>query len=313
MQSTPDEISVLIVNYRTREHTLACLRSLRQALARLNASVTVVDNNSGDGCLEAIAAEFPPVGRIALGENAGFARANNIAARATAGEFLLLLNPDTIAEPGAIENLLRFARSNPDAGIWGGRTVFADGSLNPTSCWARPTLWSLLCAGVGLSSLARSSSLLNPEAYGAWKRDSVRRVDIVTGCFLLIRRDLWEQLGGFDESFFMYGEEADLCLRARALGRTPLFTPDAQIVHHGGASEPVRADKVVRLLQAKARLVRRHWPPPLAGLALAMLRLWTLSRALAHGCAAPLSPRSAQACRDWGAIWRRRREWVHAA
>src|SRR5690606_35725860 len=119
----------------------------------------------------------------------------------------------------------------------------------------------VFCVATGLSSLFRGSSLFNPEGYGGWKRDTVREVDIVSGCFFLIRRELWERLGGFDPAFFMYGEEADLCLRARKLGARPMVTPEATIVHYGGASERVRADKMVRLLQAKALLIRRHWGP----------------------------------------------------
>src|SRR5690606_14326374 len=110
------------------------------------------------------------------------------------------------------------------------------------SCHGRPTLWSLICLGTGLASLFRRSRCLNPESLGSWKRDSVREVDAVTGCFLLIGRELWNELGGFDESFFMYGEDTDLCLRSWAKGRPCLICPEAKLIHYGAQADRVRPD-----------------------------------------------------------------------
>jgi GT2 family glycosyltransferase len=304
-------VSVLIVSYNTREMTLACLRSLLNQTPGLPLEVRVVDNDSQDGSADAIAAEFPGVVLERSKVNLGFAAANNRAAAGAVGEYLLLLNPDTVVLDRAVERLVAFVESRPEAGIWGGRTVFADGRLNPTSCWARPTPWSLLCLGTGLSSVMRWSRVFNPEAYGGWQRDTVREVDIVTGCFLLIRRSLWERLGGFDRAFFMYGEEADLCLRARALGVRPVVTPEATIVHYGGASERVRADKLVRLLKAKALLVRRHCPFGTRWFGLWMLAQWCLVHSVAWRIAgAAGASNAASSLEFWTAGWRRRREWL---
>jgi GT2 family glycosyltransferase len=304
--STP-LVSILIVSFNTRELTMECLRSLRYGGAVVDHEVIVVDNASCDGSAAAARTEFPGVRLIQLEQNVGFGRANNIAAAEAKGEFLLLLNPDTVVRAGAVEALVRGAREHPAAGIWGGRTFFADGSLNPASCWARPTPWSLLCIGTGLAKLFPRWRILNPEAYGGWKRDHTREVDIVSGCFLLITRDLWDRLGGFDSAFFMYGEDADLCLRAHRVGARPTIIPDAEIVHHGGASERVRADKMVRLLTAKARLIRRHWRLA-KGFGIAMLRLWAISRIMAHGVLR--ARRGGAGYRDWKLIWARRREWL---
>jgi GT2 family glycosyltransferase len=274
----------------------------------------VVDHHSHEGSADAIAAEFPGVVLMRSEVNLGFAGANNLAARGATGEFLLLLNPDTVVLGRAVERLVAFAESRPEAGIWGGRTVFADGSLNPTSCWAKPTPWSLLCLGTGLSSVMRRSRVFNPEGYGGWQRDAVREVDIVTGCFLLIRRSLWERLGGFDPAFFMYGEEADLCLRARALGARPVITPEATIVHYGGASERVRADKMVRLLTAKVLLLKRHWRPRLVPLGVAILKAWPLTRGLAWSVVSlGWRRRALEQAGMWWTVWSRRAEWAAAA
>jgi GT2 family glycosyltransferase len=168
------------------------------------------------------------------------------------------------------------------------------------------SLWNIFCRTTGLTVVFPQSSIFNAEGYGGWDRSSERQVDIVTGCFLLIKRADWEALGGFDLTFFMYGEEADLCLRAaHDLGAQPRVTPEATIVHYGGASEKVRSDKMVRLLSAKGELVKRHIPAWQRPMAVALFRLWPLGRRLGH---AVLRPQS-DGAKVWREIWSRRREW----
>lgn len=306
-------ISIVIVSFNTAAMTIACLRSVIEQTRLEGVEVIVVDNASTDGSADAISRESSRIRLIQAERNLGFAAANNLACKEATGEYLLLLNPDTVVLDNAIGKLLAFAEAHPDAGIWGGRTVFEDGRLNPSSCWRESSLWSMLSAAVGLSSVFPRSSLFNPEAYGSWKRDTVRRIDIVTGCFLLIRRELWDRLGGFDPAFFMYGEDADLCLRARKLGARPMFTPEATIIHHGGASEPVRSDKLVRLLSAWTVLIRRHWHPALAPIGVALLMLCPLSRAVAWRVLSLVKGGAAlQSAACWTNVWHRRREWVPA-
>jgi len=305
------EVSILVVSFNTRELTLAALDSVMRETVRTKAEVIVVDNASTDGSAAAIAAHPLRPRLIALTENIGFARANNLAARAAAGRYLLLLNPDTVILDNAIDNLVDFARTHPEAMIWGGRTLFRDGRLNPSSCWGGMTLWNLFTRASGLTGLLPRSELFNSEAIGGWPRDRARTVDIVSGCFLLIGRPTWAALGGFDPLFFMYGEEADLCLRARALGATPMVTPAATIIHLGGASERARTDKMVRLLAAKASLVTRHFTPVARAPGLRLLEAWPLTRWLALSAAARLTGSLAHrtAANTWRQIWLRRAEW----
>ena len=277
------DVSIVVVSYNTLAMTLDCLRSIVAETRECSYEVIVVDNASADGSAAAIAAAAPWAALIASPENLGFARANNLAARRACGRLILLLNPDTVIRDGAIDRLVAFANQRPAARLWGGRTLFADGQLNPASCWARMTPWNLLCRATGLAGLLPASSLCNGEAYGGWDRAGVREVDIVSGCFLLLERQLWQTLGGFDPTFFMYGEDADLCLRARAFGARPATTSAATILHHGGASEATRVGKMVALLTAKATLIRRHWHPALAPLGLALLALWPAGRAAGLG------------------------------
>ena len=243
-------LTVIVISYNTRALTLAALRTLFATTRETPLHVVVLDNASTDGSADAVAEAFPKVELIRSSDNLGFARANNVVAAAAQTEFLLLLNPDTECHEGAVDNLMAFARDNPQAGIWGGRTVFPDGSLNIGSCWQRITPWSLFCMAVGLTAVFPRSDLFNTEALGSWKRDTVRNVDIVSGCFFLIARELWARLGGFDLRYFMYGEEADLCLRARRLGYRPMITPDAEIMHLVGAASSSLAEK--RQLVTKA-------------------------------------------------------------
>lgn len=310
--SAAPEVSIIIVSYNTRALTLACLDSVLAETRGVAYELIVVDNASADGSADAIATHPSRPRLIRLDENIGFARANNLAAREACGTYLVLLNPDTVILDRAIDRLYGFASARPDALIWGGRTLFADGRLNPSSCWRRMTMWNLACRALGLTGLLPRSTLFNGEAYGGWARDTERPVDIVSGCFLMIPRELWRRLGGFDPTFFMYGEEADLCLRARRLGARPRVTPLATIIHHGGASERTRSAKMAKLLAAKATLIRRHWHPALAPAGLALQAAWPLSRWLATSMIAAAT-RSAARDADaqaWRAIWRLRSTWL---
>lgn len=299
------ELTVIIVSYNTRALTLRAVETLLASTSVTPMRVVVWDNASADGSAEAVRAAFPAVEVVASAENLGFARANNAVAATAGTPWLLLLNPDTETHPGAIDALLAFSKANPRAGIVGGRTVFPDGTLNPASAWRRITPWSLFTQTVGLARAFPRSALFNREAMGEWRRDSVREVDIVVGCFLLIATDLWRALGGFDERYFMYGEDADLCLRARRRGYRPAITPDAQIMHLVGASTASRADKVVAVMRAKSQLVRDHWSPALVPLGLAQLWAWALARRI--GAAVSRDPGQRARLRT---IWDRRRDWL---
>lgn len=304
-----EEVTVIIVSYNTRELTLKAIETLLARGGDVVMRVVVWDNASHDGSADAIATTFPDIELIRSTENVGFAAANNSIATGVRSEWILLLNPDTETHHGAVENLLVFGKAHPEAGIVGGRTVFPDGSLNIASCWNRMTAWSLLCSAVGLSRVFSQSPFFNPEGIGGWRRDSVRHVDIVVGCFLLIRTDLWHQLGGFSPRYFMYGEESDMCLRAAKLGYRPMITPDAQIMHLVGASMAKREDKVVKVIRSKATLIRDHWSKGAAPFGIMLLWLWGATRLLGAKLQA-LGSRDRSAVERWEKIWKQRRVWL---
>lgn len=304
-------VSILIVSFNTREMTLECLRTVI-AETRISYELIVIDNASSDGSAAAIRAEFPDLHLIEETDNHGFAKANNIAARHATGEYVLLLNPDTLVLDRAIDTLMAFAAARPEAKIWGGMTLNADHSLNPASCWRRMSLWTVFCRTTGLSWAFPKSQIFNAEAFGGWDRGTERQVDIVTGCFFLLKRSLWDALGGFNLTYVMYGEEADLCHRAmRDHGAAPRVTPDARIVHYGGASEKARTDKTIRLLNAKLTLIRHHFKGLSRPLGMAIFRAEPGLRALAAKAASLVikSDRVREAAATYGAIWARRGEW----
>jgi GT2 family glycosyltransferase len=304
MDVRPVDLSILIVSYNTRAMTRECLKSVYAETRDCSFEVVVVDNDSKDGSAHMISSEFPEATLYALDENLGFGRANNLAAEHATGDYFLLLNSDTVVLDRAIDRLFELARRRPEAGIYGGRSVFADGSLNPTCCWGDYTLWTELCQGVGLSAIFPKTLMFNPRSLGRWQRDSHGEVDIISGSFLMMEADLWRTLGGFDTRFFMYAEDVDLCMRARQEGRFCLFTPEAQIIHHGGGSEPDVAGKMTKLLRAKAQLYQKHWSPPKAWLGQRFLDLWVTTRLVGNRVLG-----DSRRAHEWNDVWKSRDAW----
>jgi N-acetylglucosaminyl-diphospho-decaprenol L-rhamnosyltransferase len=306
------DVSIIIVSYNTRELTLEAIRSALAETSEIEAECIVVDNASSDGSANAIAETFEDVRLVRLEENIGFGPGNNVGARHASGEYVLLLNPDTVTLDHAIDTLVGFARQQPHHRIYGGRTLFPDRSLNRASCWGRPTLWSMFCRGSGLGSLFKRSALFDSESLGSWGRDTVREVPIVSGCFLLIERELWEELGGFDDRFRMYAEEFDLCMRGLERGAHPVICPRATIVHYGGASDRVVVEQTIRQYKGRAQLLTKHWPAWKARLGIRCLDLWALNKLLRSAVLSPFGPRHRVLAATWRTIFARRGEWHEA-
>lgn len=310
--STP-EVSIIIVSFNTREMTIACVRSIINETSQHKYEILVIDNNSQDGSAEAIEKEFPQVNLIKRLDNVGFAVANNLAAMHAKGTRLLLLNPDTLVYNGSIDAIVSFADRTPNARLWGGRAFFPDGSVN-ASCLNDMTIWSCFCRAVGLTWILPKSKLFNPEAIHSWDPlDKERNVDVVVGCFLLIDRSLWEALGGFNRAFFMYGDEVDLCIRARKLGARPRFTPDATIIHYGGGSEPSSEEKLIKVFKGRLTVMQVHWHPLMARFGQWIIVATAGLRAVGSSIIRP--PRCQGGGQDersdvWPAVFRRRKEWV---
>ncbi len=302
------DVAVIIVSYNSAGHLGACLESIFAQSRRVRFEVIVLDNASRDHSADLVRTRFPAVRLLTPGCNLGFAAGVNLAARHATADYLLLLNPDTVLLDEALDAIVEFARSSPHHGLYGARTFTPEGRVEPSSCWGLPTLWSLAMFATGLSSLARRHSLFDPESLGKWPRDTVREVGIISGCCLLVARPVWEKLGGFDERFFMYGEDADLAMRARRSGFRPVICPDARLIHEVGQSS-TPAGKLLLLFRGKATLLRTHWQGlrRLAGLGLLLagVAVRAVGTQLAHIIQSKTEPTR------WLVVWRQRAEWIH--
>jgi len=300
---SPD-VSVIVVMYRSREHIGPCLDAIAGSISDLE--VIAVDNASPDDSAGVLLATHPHARLVRSAENLGFAGGVNLGAAVATGHYILLLNPDTVAAPGAVDALVAHADQFPDHRIYGGRTVDRNGRVDPRSVWGLPSLWSHITFATGLSTLFHGTRLFDPESLGSWRRDSCREVGAVSGGFLLVDRDLWDQLGGLDEAFFMYGEDIDFALRARAVGARPVLVPAAELFHDAGASS-TSADKRVMVMRGKAELAKRRWSGWRLRLAATCLISGTAIRGPGARVAARLLRRSGG--QGWNEAWQRRREW----
>ena len=306
------DLSIIIVSYNCREVVVDCLRSIFEATKRINFEVIVVDNNSSDQCVETIKAEFPEVRVAALKTNLGFGAGCNHGATIASGDRLLFLNPDTIVLPGAVDDLFSFSKSHPDAGIWGGVQVDEDGNPASVSCWRLPTLWGMLCRAAGLSKAFRKSELLNWDEYGGWNYSSLKEVEVVSGCFLMISVTLWRELDGFNTLYFLYSEENDLCARALQKGARPLVCPRIKIIHHIGLTHSLQSDRIVYQLTGECTYMRIHWNwlKRHAGLALLLLLIYNRMQFYMLLSAVSKSGRHVDKGLHWRDVWKRRGTWV---
>jgi hypothetical protein len=300
------ELSIIMVSYNTADYTRRAIASVFNETRSTNFELIVVDNASTDNSVALLSASFPDIKLFESADNLGFAGGVCLGVEEAQGEYLLLLNPDTIVQPGAIDKLLQFARKHPDNGIWGGVTLNNDLSINTQHAWSKPTFSSLLFSALGLSKAFSKSCFFNHANYGCWARDSIREVDILSGCFFLTSRKVWDQLGGLDPQFFMYAEEADYCLRAIKQGYQPIVTPDAQIIHHGGVSHTRFSGKLIKLLTGKVELINRHVSSGKRPVYKFLLYLYVLNKHMLHKWLKP----DAEEAREWQIVFEQRTNWL---
>ena len=255
------DLSIIIVNWNTRDLLEQCLSSVYATTHDIPFEVFVVDNASSDGSVEIVRERFPEVQLIENEENLGFAKANNQAIRESKGRYILLLNSDTVVLSGAIERMIEFMDGHPEAGAVGAKLLNPDGSFQ-ASYNDFPTPLSELVLLAGLSRV-----VYNPyyPSYPPDLSNERRECDWVGGACLMVRKEAIEEVGLLDENYFMYVEEVDWCYRLRKAGWKVYYLPEAQIVHWGGQSSRRERGKARRLLRKSELLFfKKHYGPLLA-------------------------------------------------
>jgi GT2 family glycosyltransferase len=249
------DISIIIVGWNAKRYLEICLESLTVAPPKRSMEIIVVDNASSDGSAEMIESKFPHVKLIRSPENLGFAKGNNLAIRQSQGRYVSTVNPDVKVFPGCLDALADFLDQNPSVGITGPRILNPDLTLQ-SSCRHFPTLWNNFCPAAGLTTAFKNSRFFGGEHMFFFSHDRTLAVDVLVGCFLMVRRETLGAVGLMDEGLYMYGDDVDWCRRCWNAGWKVVFFPGAQAIHDRGGTT---AAYPVRFALAQQRSVLYYW------------------------------------------------------
>nr|MDQ3049131.1 glycosyltransferase family 2 protein [Bacteroidota bacterium] len=254
------KLSVIIVNYNVQHFLEQCLHSVRKASEKLSTEIFVVDNNSVDGSVAMVAAKFPEVQLIANKKNTGFSFANNQAIKIAKGEYILLLNPDTVVEEDTFEKVVTFMDAHPDAGGLGVKMLDGKGNFLPESKRGLPTPSVAFYKIFGLSALFPRSKTFGKYHLGFLDKDKSHEVEILSGAFMLMRKKVLDEVGLLDETFFMYGEDIDLSYRILLGGYKNYYFPETRIIHYKGEStKKSSVNYVFVFYKAMVIFARKHF------------------------------------------------------
>lgn len=254
------KLSVVIVNYNVKYFLEQCLHSVRRASEGLQTEVFVVDNNSVDGSVKMIKEKFPEVILIENKDNTGFSKANNQAIKMSAGEYVLLLNPDTVVESDTFSKILLFMDKHPDAGGLGVKMIDGKGNFLPESKRGLPTPSVAFYKIFGISRFFPKSKVFGKYHLGYLDKDQINPVEILNGAFMLLRKTVLDKIGLLDETFFMYGEDIDLSYRILKAGFQNYYFPETRIIHYKGESTKKGSiNYVILFYNAMIIFARKHF------------------------------------------------------
>ena len=257
------EISVIIVNYNVRVFLESVLHSVQKGMQGLQGEIFVVDNASQDGSVAMIVERFPDIHLIASDVNLGFGKANNRAMHECKGRYLLILNPDTIIQEDTLRTMIDFMDTHPDAGMAGCKVLNADGTFQLSCRRGFPTPWASFCKAFGLSSIFPQVKTFAGYNLTYLDENKSYEIDALAGSFMMVRREVLQQTGGFDEDYFMYGEDLDWCYRTKKIGWKIWYTPATQIIHYKGESAKRSNMNEVRIFYEAMRIfVRKNFTAP---------------------------------------------------
>jgi len=230
------DVSIIIVNWNTRELLRNCLKSIYENTCEADYEIIVVDNASDDGSADMVRSSFSDVRLITNTANRGLAAANNQGIRISEGRYVLLLNSDTVICDGSIDKMVRYADARPRAAVFGCQVWENEDTIQPTS-FRHPSLLNVILRMLGLARMFKYNRFFGREMMLWWRRDTARQVDVISGMFMLVRREAIEQVGLMDESYFLYYEESDWCYRFSKAAWKVLFWPGAKIIHLDGGNK----------------------------------------------------------------------------
>ncbi len=254
------EVSVIIVNYNVKYFLEQTLKSAEEALADIESEIIVIDNNSSDGSIEFLKSKFPDVRFIVNRENVGFSKANNIGIKLARGKYSLVLNPDTVIGKDVINGCIQWMDSHTDCGGIGVRMIDGNGVFLPESKRSFPSPWVSFCKMFGLTWLFPKSPLFAKYHLRYLDENAPHKIDILAGAYMFIRTALLQRTGGFDEDFFMYGEDIDLSFRMVEEGFFNYYIPQT-IIHYKGESTKKDSIRYVKVFyEAMLIFFRKHYP-----------------------------------------------------
>lgn len=230
------KLSIIIVNYNVEHFLEQCIKSVLKAIPNIAAEIFVVDNNSSDGSVEMVKQKFPQINLIANNDNPGFSKANNQAIKISQGEYVLLLNPDTVVEEDTFEKCIAFMDEHPQAGGLGVKMIDGNGVFLPESKRGLPTPAVSFYKIFGLSRIFPKSKKFARYHLGCLKENEINEIDVLSGAFMWMRKATLDKVGLLDEAFFMYGEDIDLSYRIQQGGYKNYYFPKAKIIHYKGES-----------------------------------------------------------------------------
>jgi len=253
------DLSIIIVNYNVKEFLQNLLQSIEKASSNISKEIIIIDNASDDGSVDVIKEKFPSIKLIQNKDNIGFGRANNQGLSIAKGKYILFINPDCIVSEDTFDKMISFFELHLDCGLAGCKILNSDGSLQLACRRSFPGPWTSFTKVTGLSSLFPNSKIFARYNLTYLDESQVYEVDAVSGSFMMVRREAYEKIGGFDEQFFMYGEDLDLCYRIQKAGFKVYYVPDTQIIHYKGEStKRSNLDETKLFYDAMHKFVKKH-------------------------------------------------------
>ncbi|MCU0415196.1 MAG: glycosyltransferase, partial [Ignavibacteriaceae bacterium] len=253
------DLSIIIVNYNVKEFLQNLLQSIEKASSKISKEIIVIDNASDDGSVEVIKEKFPSLKLIENKVNVGFGRANNQGLKIASGKFILFINPDCIVSEDTFDKMISFFISHPDCGLAGCKILNSDGTLQLACRRSFPGPWTSFTKVTGLSNLFPNSRIFARYNLTYLDENKTYEVDAVSGSFMMIRKEVYDKVGGFDEQFFMYGEDLDLCYRVQKAGFKVYYVHNTQIIHYKGEStKKSNLDETKLFYDAMHLFVKKH-------------------------------------------------------